>query len=325
MNKLDTKNKLGGWDFVWDDTDFIQEAYREALEGIGSTVGNCILSGVELQNNNTISSGFVFYNGEVLYVPSTHLSAGKVNLNDFYFEVEESSDSAGTRYTQSGLTINVFTVRQGKITGDVGTTVAIDAIPLTDLERYEVKLADLIRPRIVTPVTRYDFNSGKYLVGTREEGYSRDLDYSDLFDAAKYGDIPTYSEIGSSSSSPSRSTESRSSDPELSVGDPDPGLPTHISQVWALDEGYAIRNSQNVVNIVGKLTIKDSFVSYDNNKYIRTLPVGYRPFASTTCTLLSAEDGTVLNMSVSSLGVIESDIIPTNKTYYVNMTYLAEN
>lgn len=325
MNKLDTKNKLGGWDFVWDDTDFIQEAYREALEGMGSTVGNCILSGVELQSGNIISSGFVFYNGEVLRVPATQLSAGKVNLNDFYFEVEESSDSAGTRYTQSGQTINVFTVRQGKITGDVGTTVATDAIPLTDLERYEAKLADLIRPRVVTPVARYNFSSGKYSIGTREAWLSQDPSYSDIIDAIRNADSPSLSVSEVSSSSTSRSTaESRSNEPELSVGQ-QPSLPTQVSQVWALDEGYAVRNSQNVVNIVGKLTIKESPVSYQNNKYIRTLPAGYRPFASTTCTLLSAEDGTVLNMSVSSLGVIESDIIPTNKTYYINMTYLAEN
>ncbi|MAX81761.1 MAG: hypothetical protein CL843_16485 [Crocinitomicaceae bacterium] len=144
-------DQFGGWDFKWDDLRWMQTAYIEALAGLGSSVGNCILSGCELQNNNANNTdGFIFYDGEIYQVSGASIATeGTPNTPTVYFKVVEDYDVSGNRTTNLATVIDTYLVRKAKIvvaeTGQSGSNY----ITYVSLKTYNSLLATQLQPEVL--------------------------------------------------------------------------------------------------------------------------------------------------------------------------------
>ncbi len=134
MKTLDTYNKLGGWDFKWDDIEWLQDSFIEVISGLGSTVGNCILSGCELTNNDTeYNSGFIYYNGKVIFLDSGNITTeGTPTDPTFYFKIVTTYAPEGSRTTQPGSSIEIYKVVRAIVviaeSGLAGNYVEFDSL-----------------------------------------------------------------------------------------------------------------------------------------------------------------------------------------------------
>jgi len=156
MNNFEVANdqgqiKLGGWDFYHGDLQFIQQAFREALEGLAEPVGDCILSGCQLSQGGLgweVTEGFISWNGEVYFVPAAVATViGSPISDDVYIRFERTYDNAGQRQLDaSGANVDLYAVWQGRPIHSDNTV--LNGVLLTSLQRYEDKLLDKLLPLV---------------------------------------------------------------------------------------------------------------------------------------------------------------------------------
>ncbi|MAX78891.1 MAG: hypothetical protein CL843_01790 [Crocinitomicaceae bacterium] len=171
MNKLELldsqgNEKTGGFPFKWDDLNFMQEGLIDAIKGILSPVGNCILSGCEIVGTGasaTLSEGYIFYDGEIYYCASR--SAGYLYTPIyFYVGFDSSYASSGYRVTQLGSGVNIHSssgvsFMVTTISSTPSNMVALDSIP-----RYEDVMASLLVPSLKSLRTELDSNDISSLI-----------------------------------------------------------------------------------------------------------------------------------------------------------------
>jgi hypothetical protein len=118
MNKLDfTAN--GGIPLFLDDIRFLQDANRDAIKALISFLPNdkvVVLSGLSTPTppNGFIEEGYVYWNGEVFFVPGIGDFA---SINHLLFDFTPTIDSLGDRQTATGDNISPHQIRTAKIIG----------------------------------------------------------------------------------------------------------------------------------------------------------------------------------------------------------------
>jgi hypothetical protein len=119
MNKLITTN-TGGFPFKSDDLRFVDNAIREGLNGLLSSLmmnfpsavlGGCYIA--DLGSAYRIYEGYIFYNHEIWYVPQHDLT--KVVGQTLYFCPELTWDAAGSKTFKSGDVHDTYQVRRMKL------------------------------------------------------------------------------------------------------------------------------------------------------------------------------------------------------------------
>jgi len=145
MNKLNTNHPGLKVPFNWDDLAWMQNSLSEAIKGIlvglvpnggsGFKISGCSVSVVN--NNYTVSEGWIFLNGEVVYVPGNTVvpSVGESVL----FTIVESDDSNGLKIGYDNLNVasnvSMYKIRIGRLSTGVssGSDMLYGAPYFTDL------------------------------------------------------------------------------------------------------------------------------------------------------------------------------------------------
>lgn len=128
MNRLVIPN--GGMPLEGDDFKFFQDAYAEAFTGVfkeisdrvpttahPNTFGNFIISGCIITDigggNSSISDGFVFIDGEILYAPAV-ASISTASLPNVAYRLHSYYDPAGNEVFQDTVTRDTYEVRRAQ-------------------------------------------------------------------------------------------------------------------------------------------------------------------------------------------------------------------
>lgn len=164
MNSLDTYGKIGGWDWKWDDIEFVQSAFIEALTGFGSSVGNCVLSGCELANNDTENTaGFIYHDGLVVYLASGVItSEGNPVAPTFYYKLVTTYDASGSRTTKLGTNIEIYKVLRVKVVIAEAGIAGGNYIDFDSLKSFNDQLAVNIQNSVISlrqNITGADFTA----------------------------------------------------------------------------------------------------------------------------------------------------------------------
>ncbi|MCT4580850.1 MAG: hypothetical protein N4A35_05475 [Flavobacteriales bacterium] len=116
MNILET-NVNGGYPIELDDFRFLDNIYRNGIhQVIRSLADNAILTGVErgvdINNNEKISEGWVILDGEIGYLPET---IGLSDSQEYGIVSDNFDDPNVIKVTQAGQTIKPHKIRRFKI------------------------------------------------------------------------------------------------------------------------------------------------------------------------------------------------------------------
>lgn len=137
MNKFLTLS-TGGLDFRSDDLRFEQDAVRDALRGILSSAGDCVLSGCAITgvvvlgvNKYRCAPGYVAIDGEVYKVNGSDVVTG---LAFYYLEVDESYDTAGNKTFADLGTHQTYLVRVATFKG--GASLPSGAVDTATVKKF---------------------------------------------------------------------------------------------------------------------------------------------------------------------------------------------
>jgi hypothetical protein len=146
MNKLVIHN--GGMPFEGDDLTFMQEAMRSGFfimshyftKSTGFNDRSCIMRGVNLSLsgvNINYSNGWVFINGEPCELLSGVATNAVGNEAQYWIEIEEFADPAGTQPYADLVTKDSYMVRRAKVTFS-GSIPSVGAMRFDLLNNYRI-------------------------------------------------------------------------------------------------------------------------------------------------------------------------------------------